>query len=77
MAFQILPECILCDMCIPECPNEAIAYQRRSAATGAAAPVRSLHIDPDRCTECVGFYDHPTCVAVCPIDVVIPLTTPP
>jgi ferredoxin len=25
-------------------------------------------IDPDRCTECVGHYDEPQCVAVCPVD---------
>jgi ferredoxin len=25
-------------------------------------------IDPARCTECVGHYDNPTCVSVCPID---------
>lgn len=29
-------------------------------------------IDPERCTECVGHYDNPTCVAVCPIDCVKP-----
>lgn len=25
-------------------------------------------IDPARCTECVGHYDEPTCIKVCPID---------
>ncbi|MGH6820713.1 MAG: YfhL family 4Fe-4S dicluster ferredoxin, partial [Methylocella sp.] len=25
-------------------------------------------IDPDRCTECVGHFDTPQCVAVCPVD---------
>ncbi len=25
-------------------------------------------IDPNLCTECVGHYDNPTCVSVCPID---------
>ena len=29
-------------------------------------------INPMRCTECVGHCDAPTCVAVCPIDVVKP-----
>jgi ferredoxin len=23
-------------------------------------------INPDRCTECVGFHDEPQCVSVCP-----------
>lgn len=25
-------------------------------------------IDPDRCTECVGHFDEPQCVALCPVD---------
>ncbi|MDP1997301.1 MAG: ferredoxin, partial [Gallionella sp.] len=25
-------------------------------------------IDPDKCTECVGHYDTPQCVEVCPVD---------
>ena len=25
-------------------------------------------IDPDKCTECVGHYDTPQCVDVCPVD---------
>lgn len=25
-------------------------------------------IDADRCTECIGHYDRPTCQQVCPID---------
>lgn len=29
-------------------------------------------IDPQRCTECVGFYESPTCIAVCPIDCINP-----
>ncbi|MDP3465948.1 MAG: ferredoxin, partial [Sulfuricurvum sp.] len=28
--------------------------------------------DPDRCTECVGTYDEPACIAVCPVDCIIP-----
>ena len=26
------------------------------------------HIDPARCTECVGHFDEPQCVEVCPVD---------
>ena len=48
-------------MCEPECPNEAI-YQ------GAEI----YEIDPDKCTECVGHFDEPQCVAVCPVDVCLP-----
>ena len=57
MALIILDNCINCDMCEPECPNQAISM-------GDAI----YEIDPDRCTECVGHYDKPTCESVCPID---------
>ena len=60
MALLITSKCINCDMCESECPNQAITL-------GA----KVYEIDPDRCTECVGFYDHQTCVSVCPIDCII------
>lgn len=25
-------------------------------------------IDPAKCTECIGHFDRPQCVAVCPVD---------
>lgn len=56
MALLITDACINCDMCLPECPNTAISEGKKI-----------YEIDPVRCTECVGFYDHPTCIAVCPI----------
>jgi ferredoxin len=58
---MIQEECIACDACIEECPNEAIEE---------GDPV--YMIDADRCTECVGVYDEPSCVAVCPIDCIMP-----
>ena len=57
MALMITDECINCDVCEPECPNEAI-YQGDSI----------YEIDPDRCTECVGHFDEPQCQQVCPVD---------
>ena len=57
MALIITKRCINCDMCEPECPNEAISM-------GAEI----YQIDPMRCTECVGHYETPTCQLVCPID---------
>ena len=57
MALMITDECINCDVCEPECPNNAIS-------PGAEIYV----IDPNRCTECVGHYDRPQCVEVCPVD---------
>jgi ferredoxin len=56
MALWITDECINCDVCEPECPNEAISM-------GAEI----YEIDPRRCTECVGHFDEPQCVQVCPV----------
>lgn len=57
MALIITDDCINCDVCEPECPNEAIA------------PGEEIYIiDPNKCTECVGHYDEPQCVEVCPVD---------
>jgi len=44
-------------VCEPECPNDAISQ-------GDEIYV----IDPAKCTECVGHYDEPQCVEVCPVD---------
>ncbi|KHT21376.1 YfhL family 4Fe-4S dicluster ferredoxin [Pectobacterium brasiliense] len=57
MALLITHKCINCDMCEPECPNQAI-----SMGTDI------YEIDTTLCTECVGHYDTPTCQKVCPID---------
>ena len=57
MALHITAECINCDVCEPECPNKAI-YQG----------VEIYEINPDLCTECVGHFDTPQCVEVCPVD---------
>jgi ferredoxin len=57
MALMITDECINCDVCEPECPNGAIAQG-----------VEIYVIDPDQCTECVGHYDVPQCVEVCPVE---------
>jgi ferredoxin len=57
VALIITEECINCDVCEPECPNEAI-YQGDSI----------YEIDPNRCTECVGHFDEPQCQQVCPVD---------
>lgn len=57
MALKITEECINCDVCEPECPNEAI-YQGTEI----------YEIDPDKCTECVGHFDEPQCRVVCPVD---------
>ncbi len=60
MAKKITAECINCGACEPECPNEAISQ---------GDPV--YVIDVEKCTECVGHYDSPKCLEVCPVDGVI------
>jgi ferredoxin len=57
MALKITDECINCDVCEPECPNQAISM-------GADFYV----IDPNKCTECVGHFGEPQCVQVCPVE---------
>jgi len=61
MALIINDECIACGVCVDECPNEAISE---------GDPI--FVINPDRCTECAGFYDTPQCVEVCPVDAIVP-----
>jgi ferredoxin len=56
MALMITDECINCDVCEPECPNEAIFLGPEI-----------YQIDPDKCTECVGHHDEAQCVQVCPV----------
>ena len=56
MALMITDECINCDVCEPECPNDAIYM-------GEAF----YEIDPHKCTECVGHFDEPQCVQICPV----------
>ena len=57
MALMITDECINCDVCEPECPNEAIY-----------PGVEFYEIDPLLCTECVGHFETSQCVEVCPVD---------
>lgn len=57
MALMITDECINCDVCEPVCPNDAI-FEGEDI----------YEINPDLCTECVGHFDDPQCVEICPID---------
>jgi ferredoxin len=61
MATHITSDCINCGACEPECPNQAISE-------GDEIYV----INPQLCTECVGFYDHEACQAVCPVECCLP-----
>ncbi|MGE5414695.1 MAG: YfhL family 4Fe-4S dicluster ferredoxin, partial [Syntrophomonadaceae bacterium] len=57
MAMVIREDCINCGSCEPSCPNTAIS-------AGETLYV----VDRERCTECVGAFDHPQCVDACPIE---------
>ena len=57
MSLFITDECINCDVCEPECPNNAISQGPEI-----------YEIDPNLCTECVGHFEEPQCVEVCPVD---------
>jgi ferredoxin len=57
LALKITDECINCDVCEPECPNQAISQG-----------LDYYVIDPNLCTECVGHFDTPQCVEVCPVE---------
>ena len=61
MALIITEECINCDVCEPECPNEAIYLGQEI-----------YEIDPSKCTECVGHFDEAQCVVVCPVECIDP-----
>ena len=58
---MITEECINCGVCEPECPNDAISEGEET-----------FQIDPQLCTECVGFHDTEQCAAVCPVDCCVP-----
>ena len=65
MALMITDVCINCDVCEPECPNGAISQGEEI-----------YEIDPELCTECVGHFDTPQCVEVCPVDCIPPNPEP-
>ncbi|MDE0310562.1 MAG: YfhL family 4Fe-4S dicluster ferredoxin [Acidiferrobacterales bacterium] len=60
MALLITDECINCDVCEPECPNDAI-YMGPEI----------YEIEPALCTECVGHFETQQCVDICPVECII------
>jgi ferredoxin len=60
MALMITDECINCDVCEPECPNDAIS-----------AGEEIYVIDAALCTECIGHHETSQCVEVCPVDCIV------
>jgi len=57
LALIINDECVNCGVCEPECPNVAILEGEDQ-----------YEIMADKCTECVGHFEEPQCVEVCPVD---------
>lgn len=60
MALFITDQCVNCDVCEPVCPNGAIY-----------AGSKLYHITPSKCTECVGHFEVPQCIEVCPVECIL------
>ncbi len=61
MAYKITEDCICCAACLEECENQAISEGETICL-----------IDPDKCTECVGNFESPRCVEICPVGACVP-----
>ena len=76
MSTMITAECINCGACEPECPNTAIyeggVVWQNGADSHPALQQDIYYIVPEKCTECVGFFDQEQCAAVCPVDCCVP-----
>ena len=76
MSTMITEECINCGACEPECPNTAIyeggANYEYQGGSHPAISQDVYYIVPEKCTECVGFFDQEQCAAVCPVDCCVP-----
>ena len=81
MAIKITDDCINCEACEPECPNNATyapdeAWKMSDGTKVDDHEVREdggfsdefFYIATDKCTECIGFHEEPQCAAVCPVD---------
>ena len=80
MAIKITEDCINCEACEPECPNNAIYPPEQSWRFSDGTTMQDdkertdqmseefFYIATDKCTECIGFHDEPQCAAVCPVD---------
>ena len=71
MALLITDDCIDCNACEIECPNNAIYNAGDSwelhGEEHDALNDDHTYIAYDKCTECVGYYDEPQCIAACPV----------
>ena len=83
MAIRITDDCINCEACEPECPNNAIYAPEEMWKMSDGTSVKDeteneagsddfFYIATDKCTECIGFHEEPQCAAVCPVDCCLP-----
>ncbi|WP_185855420.1 4Fe-4S dicluster domain-containing protein [Blattabacterium cuenoti] len=83
MSIKITKECINCGACEPECPNNAIyeggknwrmsdgtSLKKKMKYTFLQNPIKNdiYFIVSEKCTECVGFYEEPQCISICPVN---------
>jgi len=79
---KITDECISCDACVPECPNNAIypGGEPYTLSEGTNLTDSTEHdalsddyyyVVPAKCTQCVGFHDEPACISVCPTEAIV------
>lgn len=60
VSLRINELCVNCDVCEPVCPNKAISMGPEI-----------YEIAPSRCTECVGHFELPQCIEVCPVECIL------
>lgn len=63
MSVKITDLCISCGSCIDECPVSAIVDDDENP-TGEGI----YYVYADKCVECVGHNDQPSCATACPTE---------
>ena len=83
MAIKITDDCINCEACEAECPNNAIYAPEENWRFSDGTTMTDdsenqylsdefFYIVTDKCTECKGFNEEPACASVCPVDCCVP-----
>jgi len=72
MATKIIDVCVNSGDCVESCPNAAIIPPGEESPLGNKAPGNVHWIDPELCTECVGFYGYEMCASLCPVTACLP-----
>ncbi|WP_185850273.1 4Fe-4S dicluster domain-containing protein [Blattabacterium cuenoti] len=84
MSIKITEDCINCGACEPECPNHAIyeggktwkmsdgnsLFHKNEDYNIPQEPKKkdTYFIVSEKCTECIGFYEEPQCIMICPVN---------